>query len=85
MSDLIEKPRRPVFSRRGSFNIRINTLSTLFNNFPLFADINDCEPDPCQNGGVCQDKVNDYDCTCQPGYEGKNCETSKMCYNFYDT
>jgi len=27
-------------------------------------NINDCSPNPCQNGGVCTDLVNDYLCTC---------------------
>ena len=25
-------------------------------------DIDDCTPDPCQNGGTCTDGVNDYTC-----------------------
>ncbi|KAI4904567.1 hypothetical protein NFI96_019006 [Prochilodus magdalenae] len=30
---------------------------------------------PCQNGGTCQDGLNDYTCTCPPGYTGKNCSS----------
>ncbi|KAL9970142.1 hypothetical protein ACROYT_G022469 [Oculina patagonica] len=36
--------------------------------------INDCSPNPCQHGGNCTDKVNDYNCTCVVGYRGKDCE-----------
>ena len=31
-------------------------------------------PDPCINRGECLDLVGDYNCTCQAGYEGRNCE-----------
>jgi len=39
------------------------------------SDIDDCSPNPCQNGGVCQDGVNDYTCTCTSKYSGKSCTT----------
>ena len=52
---------------------------TLLNLFFFFftQDINDCNPDPCQNGGTCTDGMNDYSCKCTPGFEGKNCTESK--------
>ena len=37
------------------------------------ADINDCSPNPCQNGGICTDEVNNYKCSCVAGYTGYNC------------
>ena len=45
--------------------------------FLLTPDINECKSLPCQNGGTCDDGVNSYKCTCKPGFEGKNCETSE--------
>jgi Notch-like protein len=38
-------------------------------------NINDCNPNPCFNGGTCVDKVNDYECRCNFGYSGKECQT----------
>ena len=38
-------------------------------------NIDDCTPNPCQNGGTCADLVADYRCSCPNGYTGKNCET----------
>ena len=43
----------------------------------LGVDHNDCTSDPCQNGGVCEDLLNDYNCICVPGWEGKDCHLSK--------
>ena len=43
----------------------------------LSTDINDCIPDPCQNGATCKDLVGSYRCDCVAGYTGSNCETSK--------
>ena len=41
----------------------------------LFLDINECEANPCNNGGTCVDLVGDYRCDCVPGYTGADCET----------
>ena len=42
------------------------------NNCDVNAD--DCNPNPCQNGGTCTDDVGGYICTCQPGFTGTDCE-----------
>lgn len=36
---------------------------------------NPCEPNPCQNGGTCENNPNSYTCGCLAGYTGTNCET----------
>ena len=49
-------------------------------NFCLFAfhlDIDDCLPNPCLNGGVCTDIVNNYTCACAAGFGGRSCSVSK--------
>ena len=40
-------------------------------------DIDECAPDPCHNGGTCEDGVNEYTCQCSAGYTGTNCEDGK--------
>ena len=50
----------------------------MFNIYLYLSDINDCSPDPCQNGATCDDEVSDYTCTCMAGYDGKNCTQSKF-------
>ncbi|XP_052089209.1 receptor-type tyrosine-protein phosphatase beta-like [Mytilus californianus] len=39
-------------------------------------NINECQSDPCQNGGKCAHAINGYSCQCVPGYTGKNCSTN---------
>ena len=56
--------------------IQIPTCKVKFLTGIIFSDINECIPDPCQNGGSCTDVVNDYNCTCVLGFNGTNCENS---------
>ncbi|KAM6178247.1 coagulation factor X [Rhynchocyon petersi] len=46
-----------------------------------YKDGDQCETSPCLNGGKCQDGLGEYTCTCEDGYEGKDCELSlrKFC------
>ena len=39
--------------------------------------MDDCADGPCKNGGSCTDAVNDFNCSCVPGYTGKNCSIGK--------
>jgi len=44
-------------------------------------NINDCDPNPCFNGGTCNDLVGDFSCSCPPGTEGSRCERNlDECY-----
>lgn len=38
-------------------------------------NIDECESEPCQNGGACEDAVNGYACTCSAGFLGE-CPTA---------
>ena len=50
----------------------------------LCVDIDDCADEPCRNGGTCQDLVDGFNCTCEPGYTDPTCctGTSDLC-NFH--
>ncbi|KAF3848673.1 hypothetical protein F7725_015170 [Dissostichus mawsoni] len=37
-------------------------------------NIDECESEPCQNGGTCEDQINGYTCTCAQGFLGEHCE-----------
>ena len=48
-------------------------------DFKAVLEINECERDPCLNGGVCADKFLAFVCNCSDGFEGERCETSMQC------
>ena len=37
-------------------------------------DIDECSSNPCEHGSTCNNLVNNYTCTCTPGYDGYNCQ-----------
>eukprot|EP00117_Sycon_ciliatum_P048509 scpid7645/ scgid34528/ Neurogenic locus Notch protein; Processed neurogenic locus Notch protein len=40
-------------------------------------ETDECKPDPCHNGAVCEDKANDFKCKCAPGFMGKMCDVDE--------
>jgi len=38
-------------------------------------NIDDCSPNPCKNGGVCTDGIDDFSCKCSSDFTGKDCGT----------
>ena len=43
----------------------------------IYVEIDECDPNPCQNGGDCGSFRNKYYCSCAPGFTGLNCETQE--------
>ena len=47
--------------------------------FISFVTVNSCTDTPCQNGGTCTvTGDNSYVCECLDGFQGNNCDTSKI-------
>ena len=44
----------------------------------LHAGIDECTSSPCQNGGTCIVGINSYNCSCDVGYVGDNCQTGNF-------
>ena len=44
----------------------------------LTLDINECESNPCENGGTCTDMDYGYRCSCKSGFTGSECETGTL-------
>ena len=40
-------------------------------------NILECNSNPCQNGGTCQDRIGGYQCVCSDRFEGTNCENER--------
>lgn len=50
----------------------------------LCLDHDDCLSNPCQNGGGCHDALQNFTCTCHPGFTGTHCEVDvDECTNGY--
>ncbi|NP_001292179.1 uncharacterized protein LOC100632656 precursor [Amphimedon queenslandica] len=47
-----------------------------YNGSRCETEVNECDPRPCQNGGTCFDRVNDYYCECAAGWTGTQCQTN---------
>ena len=60
----------------GAFYYQINVL--ISSDYWLIIDINECLDYPCQNGGSCVNMEGDYNCSCLPGWEGKNCSKGEL-------
>ena len=40
------------------------------------AYLDDCDPNPCQNGGSCTDEISSFTCDCVDGYAGELCSVN---------
>jgi len=43
-------------------------------SFYLLTDTNECQSNPCQNGGICVDGVNSFTCLCPSSKAGAMCQ-----------
>lgn len=43
-----------------------------------FSDIDECTSQPCFNNGTCVDQVNAWNCVCDDGYTGQQCQTGML-------
>ncbi|XP_041440681.1 coagulation factor IX-like, partial [Xenopus laevis] len=49
-----------------------------------YFDGDQCNSNPCQNGGSCKDGINEYNCFCNAGFQGKHRETVQLIFLFAD-
>ena len=46
--------------------------------------VDDCDPNPCKNGGTCVDGIGSFICNCKDGFKGLTCQFGKCphCHNY---
>ena len=57
--------------------------SYLYLDYELTPDGNECDPNPCQNGGTCIDGCSSYSCSCTSSYTGDQCQYRQGRLTFY--
>ena len=63
----VEEPGAGVYS--------CNCTGTGYEGTNCEINVNDCDPNPCQSGGICTDGINEFTCDCtDTGYEGPTCQ-----------
>ncbi|NXG14871.1 SNED1 protein, partial [Grallaria varia] len=66
---------------------RVCHVPGVWSDPPECDEIDECQSQPCLNGGQCKDRVAAFLCVCEPGYAGHRCELdvdecqSKPCKN----
>ena len=51
----------------------------------VLIEMDECDSNPCGNGGTCNDYINEFNCTCASGYEGTLCETGNLTTGLIDS
>ena len=62
--------RANVFEKRAALEVEVHWFIL---SYTFRLDIDDCQSNPCLNGGNCTDGLNNYTCSCLPGYTTRNC------------
>ncbi|XP_038002011.1 sushi, nidogen and EGF-like domain-containing protein 1 [Motacilla alba alba] len=56
---------------------RVCRVPGVWSDPPECDEIDECQSQPCLNGGQCKDRVSAFLCLCEPGYTGYHCELGK--------
>ncbi|XP_075616731.1 sushi, nidogen and EGF-like domain-containing protein 1 isoform X5 [Balearica regulorum gibbericeps] len=54
---------------------RVCLVPGVWSDPPECDEIDECQSQPCLNGGRCKDRIAEFLCLCEPGYTGHQCES----------
>ena len=60
-----------------SLQLPIVSIRITIKTINLITDIDECASSPCENSGTCTQGINLYNCSCEPGYTGEQCEEGR--------
>lgn len=61
------------------YSILLEKTRSRFSNALLtFLDINECDTNPCENGGQCTNSEGSFTCSCAGGWRGPACNKGKF-------
>ncbi len=46
----------------------------------MFTVVDLCDPNPCQNGGMCTSMGNTFTCVCPPEFTGTICDNGELSF-----
>ena len=58
--------------RIWTWKIHVSVMFDICDNHFL-TEIDECASNPCANGGICLDQLNEYECHCLEGWDGPTC------------
>ncbi|XP_045166878.2 lectin BRA-3-like [Mercenaria mercenaria] len=67
---------------QGQLEPRSESSNSDDDSSDLNPEVDRCSPDPCENNGTCVEVADNYTCSCNDGFKGRNCEeavTVKSC------
>ncbi|VDO95723.1 unnamed protein product [Soboliphyme baturini] len=65
---------------------QLRQLSRKLNDLRIIVERDECNRNPCKNGGTCIDGINKYYCLCPDQFTGENCrEDIDECVLYHDT
>ncbi len=71
---MLTSKAKPPPPSRSATGINIKCHLRVQNTSYIITGYNECESNPCENGGTCTDLIGDFSCNCPPGLTGPTCD-----------
>lgn len=64
------------------YSVLNSRKSAIVDILHYLVDVNECQQNPCKNGGVCNNVIGSFVCTCPVGFGGTDCSQGYQIYTF---